>query len=313
MKQLSQDDKVKETMINMQYDMQNIIKAKNNQDNEDMESALHSFYINRKTLKENGADEGVMKEFSDAVDAVLKKFDAGLGKRKDGIKRVMESINQDLNNILEAKNSDDAEDMEAALLSFYGNRKTLEEEDADENIVRDFDERVNDILEMKQLSQDDKVKETMINMQYDMQNIVKAKNNQDNEDMESALHSFYINRKTLKENGADEGAMKEFSDAVDAVLKKSDVGLGKRKNGIKRVMESINQDLNNILEAKNSDDAEDMEAALHSFYGNRKTLKDNGADEGVVKEFSDAVDDILEMKQLSQDADENIVRDFDER
>merc|ERR1740121_45855 len=301
MKAPSQNRKVKETMRSMQYDVQNILKAKSTQNNEDMETALHSFYRNRKTLKGNGVDVGVMKEFDDTVEAILKKPGVGQGKKKKGVTKTLESINQDLKNMMKARSTQDNEYMEAALVSFYGNRKTLEDKDVDENILRDFDEKVNVILGMNQLPQHDKVKETMINMQYDMQNIVKAKSNQNNEDMESALHSFYINRKTLKENGADEGVMKEFSDAVDAVLKKSDVGLGKRKDGIKRVMESINQDLNNILEAKNSDDAEDMEAALLSFYGNRKTLEEEDADENIVRDFDERVNDIREMKQLSQD------------
>merc|ERR1719464_1405718 len=164
--------------------------------------------------------------------------------------------------------------MEAALHSFYWNRKTLKDKDVDEDVMKEFNDTVDAILKKrKQLSLDDKVKETMRNMQYDMQNILKVKSNQDSEDMEVALHSFYANRKTLKEKGVDEDAMKEFSDTVGAILKKPDVRLGKSKEGVKKTLEFINQDLKNMMEAKSDQDSEDMEAALVSFYGNRQSLK----------------------------------------
>merc|ERR1719464_1123895 len=166
-----------------------------------------------------------MKEFN--VGTILKKQEARLGKRKVGVKKTLEFINQDLKNMMEAKNTQDKEDMEAALVSFYGNRQTLKEKGFDESIMKDFDEKVDVILGMKELSQDEKVKETMRNMQYDMQNILKAKSNQDNEGMEAALHSFYGNRKTLKGKGVDEDVMKDFDDAVGSILKKPDVRLGR--------------------------------------------------------------------------------------
>merc|ERR1711862_1049520 len=141
-----------------------------------------------------------------------------MGDEKD--KETMRNMQYDMQNILKAKSNKNNEDMEAALHSSYGNRHALQEKGVEEAAMKDFDEKVDAILGMKQLSQDEKDKETMRNMQYDMQNILKAKNNQDNEDMEAALHSFYGNRKPSKDNGGDEGVVKEFIDAVDVILKK---------------------------------------------------------------------------------------------
>merc|ERR1740129_1772008 len=112
------------------------------------------------------------------------------------------------------------------------------------------------ILKMGHSIQDDEIKETMRNMQHDMQNILKAKSNQDNEDMEAALHSFYGNRKTLKGKSVDEDVMKDFDDTVGAILKKPDVRLSRNKEGVKKTLEFINQDLKNLMKAKNTQDNE---------------------------------------------------------
>merc|ERR1712190_224228 len=152
--------------------------------------------------------------------------------------------------MIEAKNTQDNEVMEDALASFYGNRKTLKEKGFDDSIIKDFDEKVGVILGAKQLSQQEKSKETMINMQYDMQNILKAKSNQDKENMEAALHSFYRNRKALKNNGVDEEVLNEFNDAVASVLQKPNDRKVKRKVGIKKTLEFVNKDLKNMIEAK---------------------------------------------------------------
>jgi len=258
-----------------------------------MEAALHSFYRNRKALKSNGVDEEVLNEFNDAVASVLQKPNDRKVKRKVGIKKTLEYINQDLKNMMEAKNTQNNEDMEDALVSFYGNRKSLKEKGFDESIMNDYDEKVGVILGMKQLSQDEKAKETMINMQYDMQNILKAKSSQDKEDMEAALHSFYRNRKALKSKDVDENVLNEFNDAVESILKKQDVRLSKSKDSIETSLKLMNQDLKDIREANNAKDNEDMEAALRSFYTNRKTLKDKGVDENVMKDFGDKVNAIL--------------------
>merc|ERR1740121_2564495 len=136
--------------------------------------------------------------------------------------------------------------------------------------MNDYDEKVGVILGMKQLSQDEKSKETMINMQYDMQNNLKAKSSQDKEDMEDALVSFYGNRKSLKEKGFDESIMNDYDEKVGVILGMKQLSQDEKA---KETMINMQYDMQNILKAKSSQDKEDMEAALHSFSKNRKALK----------------------------------------
>merc|ERR1719438_770842 len=127
-------------------------------------------------------------------------------------------------------------------------------------------------------------------MEQDLQNIMDAKSNQDDEDMEAALHSFYMNRKTLKDKGVDEDTMKEFDREVDAILEKPEIRTGKSMEATSSDMDLMEQDLQNIMDAKESQDNEGMEDALNSFYMNRKTLKDKGVDESTMKGYDYEVD-----------------------
>merc|ERR1711983_594274 len=123
-----------------------------------------------------------------------------------------------------------------------------------------------------------------------------AKESQDDEDMEAALHSFYKNRKTLKDKGADKDAIKDFDRVVDAILEKPNIRTDESMKATSSDIDLMEQDLQYIMDAKESQDDEDMEAALHSFYKNRKTLKDKGVDESTMKEYDYEVDAILEKK-----------------
>merc|ERR1711862_1009920 len=214
------------------------------------------------------------------VDAILEKKN----DRIDDVKDAMESIENDLQNIMDAKNSQDKEDIETALHSFYENRKTLKEKGADKDAIKDFDRVVDAILEKPNIRTDESMKATssdMDLMEQDLQNIMDAKESQDDEDMEAALHSFYKNRKTLKDKGVDESTMKEYDYEIDAILEKKN----DRNGDVKNAKELVENDLQNIMDAKNSQDKEDIETALHSFYENRKTLKEKGADKDTIKDF----------------------------
>merc|ERR1711862_1062937 len=134
------------------------------------------------------------------------------------------------------------------------------------------------------------VKNAIELIENDLQNIVNAKKAQDKEEIEAALNSFYRNRKTLKDI-VDEDIMKDFDRAVDAILEKPVVRQGKG-HYIQYAMDLIENDLQNIMDAKVTKDKEDMEVALNSFYKNRKTVN-NIVDEDIVKEFERRVDAIL--------------------
>lgn len=218
---------MKHAMTLIEYDLQNIMDAKNTHDNEGMEAALYSFYGNRKTLREKGVDEDIMKDFDHEVDTILEKPDVRLSMSDEGVKEVLESINQDVKNVMEAKNSQDKEDMEAALVSFYRNRKTLDEIGFDPSITKDFDEKVDSILMMSKVNQDEEAHssdaeytmgELMDATEYDVQNIIDARNIRDDSAMDAALNSFYAKRKILKARGVDKNFMKDFDDKVHAVL-----------------------------------------------------------------------------------------------
>merc|ERR1711862_1006203 len=84
---------------------------------------------------------------------------------------------------------------------------------------------------------------------------------------------------------------------VDAILEKKN----DRIDDVKDAMESIENDLQNIMDAKNSQDKEDIETALHSFYENRKTLKVKGVDKDIIKDFDGVVDSILEKPIIRTD------------
>merc|ERR1719438_612304 len=94
-------------------------------------------------------------------------------------------------------------------------------------------------------------------MEQDLQNIMDAKSNQDDEDMEDALHSFYRNRKTLKDKGVDEDTMKEFDREVDAILEKPEIA--KSREDVKEAMRNIRMDMRKILKAKKTQDGEGRE------------------------------------------------------
>merc|ERR1711862_143432 len=153
------------------------------------------------------------------------------------------------------------EDMEAALFSFYGNRQALKEKGIDGSIVKDFDKKVDAILNMPDIGETWNSSDMDL-MEQDLQNIMDAKSNQDDEDMEDALHSFYRNRKTLKDKGVDEDTMKEFDREVDAILEK--VRIAKSREDVKEAMRNTRMDMRKILKAKKTQDDEGMETALYS-------------------------------------------------
>merc|ERR1711862_752140 len=121
------------------------------------------------------------------VDAILEKKNDRIDDGKDA----MESIENDLQNIMDAKNSQDKEDIETALHSFYENRKTLKEKGVDKDIIKDFDRVVDSILEKPNIRTDESM-------------------------MEASSPSFYMNRKTLKDKGVDEKTIKEYDYEFDA-------------------------------------------------------------------------------------------------
>merc|ERR1711862_991789 len=153
--------------------------------------------------------------------------------------------------------------------------------------MRDIDNKVEVILKMSKLRD---------LIEKDLQNIMDAKNAKDGEGMKTALHSFYENRKTLKDKGVDESVVKKFDDEVDAILKKKNFGQGRISN-----IDRIENDLHNIMDAKNSEDREGMNAALHSLSENRRAFKY----EAVKKKFDNEVDAVLSKPDVSQSKNEN--------
>merc|ERR1711862_791443 len=171
----------------------------------------------------------------------------------------------------------------------------LKDKGVDESTMKEYDYEVDAILEKKNDRIDD-VKDAMELIENDLQNIMDAKNSQDKEDIETALHSFYENRKTLKEKGVDKDIIKDFDGVVDSILEKPIIRTDESMKATSSDIDLMEQDLQYIMDAKESQDDEDMEAALHSFYKNRKTLKDKGVDESTMKEYDYQVDAILEKK-----------------
>merc|ERR1711862_68495 len=208
--------------------------------------------------KDKGVDESTMKEYDYEVDAILEKKN----DRHGDVKNAKELVENDLQHIMDAKNSQDKEDIEIAMRSFYENRKTLKEMGVDKDIIKDFDGVVDSILEKANIRTDESI-------------------------MEAASPSLYMNRKTLKDKGVDEKTIKEYDYEFDAILEKKNDRNGDVINAIKLV----ENDIQNIMDAK---DKEDKETALHSFYENRKTLKDIGVDKDIIKDFDREVDAILE-------------------
>merc|ERR1711862_837228 len=98
------------------------------------------------------------------------------------------------------------------------------------------------------------------------------------------------------DKGVDEDTMKEFDREVDSILEKPDIRTGKSREATSSDIDLMEQDLQNIMDAKESQDNEGMEDALNSFDMNRKTLKDKGVDESTMKGYDYEVDAILEKK-----------------
>merc|ERR1711983_207758 len=232
--------------------------------------------------KDKGVDEHTMKEFDREVDAILKK---------PGIRAMSSDIfvlEQDLQNIMDAKESQDDEGMEEALHSFYRNRKT----------VKEYDREVYAILEKLRIAKSrEDVKEAMRNIRMDMSEILKAKKTQDDESMETALYSFYGNRKTLKKEGVNESILTDFDAKVEVILNKPDIKKGKSEDYlVGELMDLIEDDVQNIKDAKEIQDGEGMEDALHSFHRNRKALTEKGIDAKGLKYVDDQVGEILSTK-----------------
>merc|ERR1711862_187401 len=107
--------------------MGNVLEVSMNHDNEDMEVTLGSFYKNMKALKEKGVDDGLIAYFKKKVDSILKMAESVKG-------------------IENAKNKNDGEAMKIALHSFYGNRNAFIDNGIDENLLKNFDDKVDTIL-----------------------------------------------------------------------------------------------------------------------------------------------------------------------
>jgi len=289
----------------MEYDLQNIMDAKSTQDDEDMEAALRSFYGNRKTLKDKGVDEDIIKEFDREVDGILNMPEIGKawlvqGKSKEPASSDRDLMWYDIQNIMDAKNTHNDEDIETALHSFYRNRETLKDKGVDEDSMKEFDREVNAIIKkpgIRTMSSD------IFVLEQDLQNIMDAKESQDDEGMEEALHSFYMNRKTLKDKGVDEKTVMEYDREVHSILEK--LRTAKSREDVKEAMRNIRMDMRKILKAKKTQDDEGMETALYSFYGNRKTLEEEGVNESILTDFDAKVEVILNKPDLKKGKSED--------
>jgi len=225
-----------------------------------------------------------MKGFDHKIDLILKP-DGRQGKSKESAKGKLEVIDHDLEKIMEAENIHDEEVMEAALISFYEDRQKLKEKGVDESILKDYEEKLDDILETEKLRKDKRVV------------------NSDKFD-ESYLKGVHENADDTLEDGElnqdKEVVMKGFDHKIDLILK-PDGRQGKSKESAKGKLEVIDHDLEKIMEAENIHDEEVMEAALISFYEDRQKLKEKGVDESILKDYEEKLDDILETEKLRKD------------
>jgi len=315
-RKIFQDAETRETMQHIRQDIRDILKAKHTQDDEDMEAALHSFYGNRKALKDKGVDEGFMKGFDHKIDLILKP-DGRQGKSKESAKGKLEVIDHDLEKIMEAENIHDEEVMEAALISFYEDRQKLKEKGVDESILKDYEEKLDDILETEKLRKDKRV----VNSDKFDESYLKGVH----ENADDTLEDGELNQdKEVVHSDADglDYFEKDFDEKADEILENEELNQDRRVvrsdsfdyfekdfheetdrgkrvvfdekvDAAKYIMDSIAFDIENIMHAKDTQDDEDMETALHSFYLKRKALKETGVDEDIMKGFDDKVDVIL--------------------
>merc|ERR1719232_1890263 len=199
-----------------------------------MEAALHSFYGNRKTLKEKGVDEGFIKGFDDKIELILNKPDGRQGKSWKRAKGELEVINQDLESVLEAENDESEEE---ALISFYKDRYKLKEEGVDESILKKYEEKLDGILETEKLNKNKRLAdsdqfdesdmleeaergsmEEYTDIKMDMEKLMEAKRTHDDKGVEAALALLYKDANTLKEKGVlDDSDLKEMEEVVHKV------------------------------------------------------------------------------------------------
>jgi len=166
--------------------------------------------------------------------------------------------------------------------------------------------KISNDFRMKQLFQDENLKETMKNIEEDMNNIMDAKDNENKQDVDAALASFYYNRKTLKGKGVDDIDMKYLDDEVDKILNGKDEKVDVTNKDMMtqllqdvylgETMKNIKEDMDNIMEAKNNKNRKDIDASLSSFFNNRKTLRGMGVDVDIMNYLDDKVDGILSME-----------------
>lgn len=201
-----------------------------------------------------------------------------LGKRfhDENLYEKTKNIDEDLNNLIEANIDQDSKDMETALISFYGNRQKLNEKGVDDAVLTYFDDKVDIILKVGQ----------------DVWNMIDALHKQEKENMEVAMNSFQGNRKILKVKGVNKAIIKKFEDKVDIVLRMEKLLQDKK---VQETMKNMETDLKNIMIFQ---DSEDVEAALHSYDEHKKTLKQKGINEAIMKHFDQKVDGILKSGEM---------------
>merc|ERR1711862_322300 len=104
-----------------------------------------------------------------------------------------------------------------------------------------------------------------------------------------AMNSFQGNRKILKVKGVNKAIIKKFEDKVDIVLSMEKLLQDKK---VQETMKNMETDLKNIMIFQ------DREAALHSYYEHKKTLKQKGINEAIMKHFDQKVDGILKSGEM---------------
>merc|ERR1719232_549082 len=267
-----------------------------------MEAALHSFYGNRKTLKEKGVDEGFIKGFDDKIELILNKPDGRQGKSWKRAKGELEVINQDLESILEAENDESEEE---ALISFYKDFQKLKEEGVDDSILKKYEEKLDGILETEKLNKNKRLVDSgeleVINQ--DLESVLEAEND---ESEEEALISFYKDRYKLKEEGVDESILKKYEEKLDGILETEKLNKNKRladsdqfdesdmleeaERGSMEEYTDIKMDMEKLMEAKRTHDDKGVEAALALLYKDANTLKEKGVlDDSDLKEMEEVV------------------------
>merc|ERR1719350_975393 len=260
------------------------------------------------------AERGSMEEFTDinedmeklmeAKRTILNKPDGRQGKSKESDKGELETINKDLENVAKAENDNNYEDTEGALISFYKDSQKLKEEGVDESILKKYEEKLDGILETEKLNKNNRLVDSgeLETINKDLENVAKAENDNNYEDTEGALISFYKDSQKLKEEGVDESILKKYEEKLDGMLESEKLNKNKRladsdkfdesdmleeaERGSMEEFTDINKNMEKLMEAKRTHDDKGVEAALASLYEHGNTLKEKGVlDDSDLKEI----------------------------